>query len=127
CRSPMMVLEHALVEVDHCPECQGVWLDGGELELLLGEQRAAAAYLKGGKPISSGERPRKCPIGRGKKNKETTQGPEPFTYDVCNRNDGMWFDQGELQAFLKYASEAKGLEPRVSQWLHDLFVPPGSE
>ncbi len=35
CRDPMVVLEWDRVEIDHCPSCNGTWLDRGELELLL--------------------------------------------------------------------------------------------
>jgi Zn-finger nucleic acid-binding protein len=31
------------VEIDICPGCRGVWLDRGELEKLLGQQRADQA------------------------------------------------------------------------------------
>lgn len=117
----MMVLEHEWVEIDLCPECRGIWLDAGELELLLGDRAAAADYLTGGKSINAGEKPRPCPICRGKMHKETTQGPEPITYDVCNRGDGLWFDRGELQAILEHGAAAGALQPRVAQWLKDLF------
>ena len=31
----MLVLELDQVETDYCPNCQGIWLDSGELELFL--------------------------------------------------------------------------------------------
>ena len=39
----------ANVVIDRCPACQGVWLDGGELELLRRaiEYGAAKEFLKG--------------------------------------------------------------------------------
>lgn len=44
--------EHRKVEIDTCPGCNGVWLDGGELSLIRKEnateaakQNAAKAYL----------------------------------------------------------------------------------
>lgn len=38
CESPMDTyhLEEAGIDVDHCPRCQGLWLDGGEFETLKG-------------------------------------------------------------------------------------------
>ena len=56
----MIVLEYRMVELDYCAACHGVWLDRGELELLLdgmGEIPPAAA----GEPVT-GEKPRRCPI-----------------------------------------------------------------
>ncbi|MDD2715194.1 MAG: zf-TFIIB domain-containing protein, partial [Candidatus Wallbacteria bacterium] len=37
------------IEIDYCPDCQGIWLDKGELELLS----AAVAYAFFRKPIFS--------------------------------------------------------------------------
>jgi Zn-finger nucleic acid-binding protein len=35
CRQPLHVLDYGLLETDRCPKCRGVYLDQGELELLL--------------------------------------------------------------------------------------------
>ena len=35
CKEPMLVLELDKIEIDHCINCGGIWLDNGELELLL--------------------------------------------------------------------------------------------
>lgn len=32
----------AMVVVDRCPKCQGIWLDGGELDKIKGNAEAAA-------------------------------------------------------------------------------------
>ncbi len=37
CKEPMIVLELDEVEIDHCISCGGIWLDAGELELLIGK------------------------------------------------------------------------------------------
>ena len=34
------------VEVDHCPNCAGYWLDAGELEKIRSEEKAAPATAK---------------------------------------------------------------------------------
>ena len=41
CKNAMITLELEQVEVDHCLECRGIWLDAGELELLLGDAERA--------------------------------------------------------------------------------------
>lgn len=33
------------VEVDKCPQCQGLWLDAGELELLTGRAKGSSNAL----------------------------------------------------------------------------------
>lgn len=38
CHNAMITLELAQVEIDHCVECGGIWLDGGELEALIGDK-----------------------------------------------------------------------------------------
>ena len=35
CKNAMITLELADVEIDHCVGCGGIWLDAGELELLM--------------------------------------------------------------------------------------------
>ena len=42
----MITLELAEVEIDHCTECGGIWLDAGELEILLGEAQTARQLLE---------------------------------------------------------------------------------
>jgi NMD protein affecting ribosome stability and mRNA decay len=39
---PLSVESRANVNIDRCPECGGVWLDSGELDLILGAASAAA-------------------------------------------------------------------------------------
>jgi uncharacterized protein len=36
------------VEVDHCPNCAGYWLDAGELEKIRAEKAAEATAIKAG-------------------------------------------------------------------------------
>lgn len=46
CNVPMREVERRGVRIDVCPECRGVWLDGGELEKLLGLEEQAAGYYR---------------------------------------------------------------------------------
>ena len=39
CNSSMQNVNRSGVDIDMCPSCRGVWLDRGELEKLLSEQR----------------------------------------------------------------------------------------
>ncbi|MHC4733577.1 MAG: TFIIB-type zinc ribbon-containing protein [Planctomycetota bacterium] len=45
CKNAMITLELQEVEIDHCIECGGIWLDSGELEMLLGEQEKTQQLL----------------------------------------------------------------------------------
>lgn len=40
CGGDLKELEHHNVKIDQCVECQGVWLDAGELELLEHAQQS---------------------------------------------------------------------------------------
>ena len=41
----MIVLELESVEIDYCLSCSGIWLDAGELELLLGNSSGQKTLL----------------------------------------------------------------------------------
>jgi len=43
CKNAMITLELEEVEIDHCTNCGGIWLDAGELELLLGQPEKASS------------------------------------------------------------------------------------
>ena len=45
CKNAMITLELADVEIDHCVHCGGIWLDGGELELLMDAPQKARELL----------------------------------------------------------------------------------
>ena len=62
CKSAMIVLELDEVEVDYCTDCEGIWLDAGELELLLGGAAASDALLGSFQSAKTAEQKRKCPI-----------------------------------------------------------------
>ncbi len=122
CKEPMIVLEYDEVEVDYCVLCHGVWLDAGELDLLFGDRAITEGFLNSGNPrAAGGEAVRKCPICRKGMEKRVTGGAEPVVYDACPRDDGLWFDQGELGTVLKHGSDAAGGE-EVGAWLRELFA-----
>lgn len=39
CNTSMQAVNRSGVELDICPTCRGVWLDRGELEKILGDER----------------------------------------------------------------------------------------
>ena len=99
CKNAMVVLELDEVEIDHCMGCGGIWLDGGELELLLGDSRQKDELLASFQlDKRTKEKPRKCPICYKKMKKIVVGVSEPkVLIDKCGRGDGLWFDKGELQ------------------------------
>jgi len=121
CKNAMIVLELAEVEVDYCTDCGGIWLDAGELELLLGNSQQTKQLLDSFKIDSKcTEKRRKCPICL-KKMQKIVVGPSTPTLliDKCQRGDGLWFDKGELQDILDRAKLDK--DNKIQKLLADIF------
>jgi Zn-finger nucleic acid-binding protein len=117
-----MVLEYAQVEVDCCADCGGIWLDAGELELLLGDRALAEGFLNAGVATDAvKEKARRCPICRTRMDKQSAPGAAPVVFDHCPAAHGLWFDRGELALLLDQgaAGPAGG---EVVAWLRELFA-----
>lgn len=121
CRNAMITLELADVEIDHCVECGGIWLDSGELDLLMDDPIKAKGLLDSFRPDpSSNELPRKCPICDKKMAKILVgRSTVPLLIDKCRRGDGLWFDGGELQDILNRAQLDK--DSKIQRLLADMF------
>ena len=124
CKNAMITLELAEVEIDHCIDCGGIWLDAGELELLLDQLEKAQKLLDSFKiNADCTEITRKCPICLKKMQKITVGASTPMLLiDKCPRGDGLWFDKGELQDIVKRAQLDR--ENKIQKLLADMF---GSE
>ncbi len=121
CKTAMITLELAEVEIDHCVRCGGIWLDTGELELLV-EDPAQAQSLLASFPEDggAGESARTCPICDRKMAKiVVAPSRPPMLIDRCRRSHGLWFDRNELQGVLKLGRLDEG--GRVQRLLADMF------
>jgi Zn-finger nucleic acid-binding protein len=97
----MIVVEHEEIELDYCTNCNGVWFDSGELELLL-----EAAGLEGPQPLldeilntpeaTTSEKKRKCPICGRKMKKVNIGENSEILVDISPEEHGLWFDGGEV-------------------------------
>ncbi len=120
CREAMIVLELDEVEIDHCISCGGIWLDAGELELLLGNSDEKDSLFSSFKvDKNTKERSRKCPICLRRMEKVLCGTDKKILIDKCRRNDGIWFDTGELEEIIKMGSFGK--DNRVLNLLKDMF------
>ena len=101
-KSVMLVVEHRRIELDFCDKCRGVWLDSGELELLIAVLISEGARVPPLEVDQSIKKPlRKCPIC-GTRMEKAWVGQEPKALiDRCPRGHGLWFDAGELQKVLR--------------------------
>ncbi len=117
----MITLELADVEIDHCVGCGGIWLDAGELELLMDDRRKASDLLDSFREdTSSAEESRKCPICDKKMSKIVVGHAKPvLLIDKCRRGHGLWFDRGELADILDRAQLDK--DNRIQKLLADMF------
>jgi Zn-finger nucleic acid-binding protein len=122
CGNAMITLELADVEIDHCVACGGIWLDAGELELLMDDSRKAAELLASfQEDASAAEKPRKCPICDKKMAKIIVGRAKPILLiDKCRRGDGLWFDQGELKGILDRGQLDE--DSRIQKLLADIFA-----
>lgn len=127
CENVMITLELKDVEIDHCLDCGGIWLDGGELELLLGNPQLAEKLLDSFKiDQECAEKPRKCPICLKKMQKVLVGTSSPvLLLDKCRKGDGLWFDKGELGDILDRAELDEG--NRIQKILAEMFGEERSE
>ena len=121
CRNAMITLELADVEIDHCVACGGIWLDAGELELLMDDPAKAKRLLNSFREdFSSTEQPRKCPICDKKMTKIVVgTAVPPLLIDKCRQGDGLWFDTGELEDILNRAQLDE--HNKIQKLLADMF------
>ena len=121
CKNAMITLELREVEIDYCTDRGGIWLDAGELELLLGEPEKARQLLDSFKIDSRAvEKTRKCPICRKKMQKVVVGSSKPtLLIDKCRRADGLWFDRGELQDIFERAHLDQ--DNKIQKLLTDMF------
>ena len=124
CREEMLVLEYDNVEIDFCNTCHGIWLDEGELELLLDNpDDVDSPILKAlvDKNQNTKKDGRKCPVcAKPMFLVYIPLSEEPDSklveIDKCRRNHGLWFDNGELQEILTAANNGP-----VTGFLSDIF------
>jgi Zn-finger nucleic acid-binding protein len=116
----MIVLEVEKVEIDHCTACGGVWLDGGELELLLEAASNKDELMRTLAELTEGRAKKKrCPIC-ARKLHQVKYGPErDLVLDRCTRGHGIWFDRDELCRALQFGRFERGRP--VYDVLNDVF------
>ncbi len=117
---PMIVLELNDVEIDYCLNCKGIWLDAGELELLLGTNSKTKEFLNSFTlDTQTKEKKLKCPICTKKMEKILTVGNKKVRLDKCKANHGVWFDADELEDILKMGTF--GNDNKVLMLFRDMF------
>jgi Zn-finger nucleic acid-binding protein len=121
CKNAMITMELAEVEIDCCTGCSGIWLDAGELEILLGNGGKSRELIGSfHKAPQTREERRCCPICDKKMEKIVVGGDKPaIMLDRCIRGDGLWFDKGELNNIIEKAKLDEG--DKIKRLLADMF------
>ncbi len=136
CRDAMIVLELDNVEIDYCSTCSGIWLDKGELELLLESSSKKDDLLASFRlDLQNKEKKRPCPICLKKMQKVFSTVGESILIDKtsslkvsggsilvdkCRQGDGIWFDKGELSGIIQRSSLDK--YNKVLNLIRDMFA-----
>ncbi len=55
CSTELQTVERQDIELDHCPTCEGIWLDQGELSELV-RREALAAIIQGHQLLFEGRK-----------------------------------------------------------------------
>lgn len=121
CKHPMIVLEFEGIETDYCTNCEGIWLDSGELELFLEDSTAKDELLNSfTKAKKSREKIIRCPICNKKMSKTLVSIDKDIVLDECVKGHGLWFDKGEILEVIKEGSVNK--ENKIIQVLKDMYL-----
>ncbi|MCR4336837.1 MAG: zf-TFIIB domain-containing protein [Candidatus Omnitrophica bacterium] len=122
CQTSMVILELNQVEIDHCLQCRGIWLDVGELEILFEAAETKESFLKLLSSVKAGkDKEKKCPICLKSMDKVLYGESEgkALMIDKCRKNHGLWFDFGELEEILQLSSS--GQSSKVLNLLQEMF------
>jgi Zn-finger nucleic acid-binding protein len=116
----MIVLEVDQVEIDYCLECGGIWLDSGELGILLDDDDVVAEFLE--KPVMTNivrESERLCPECEKNLNELLVDPVNGIYIDRCPDRHGLFFDRGELKQVIGlFRTETS---KKVASLLKDIF------
>jgi len=116
----MVILELNQVEVDYCTNCHGIWLDDGELELLLKDsdekRKLLSSFVVDKK---NKEKVIKCPICQKKMDKVLCGTENKVALDKCKRHHGIWFNEGELENVVEMGGLDK--QDKIISLLKEMF------
>ena len=92
-QTELSIEHHAGIEVDHCPTCNGRWLDQHELDELEA-QSANDAERRGMIEYAKRESELNCPVC-SERMVAFNYRANPLELDTCPNQHGWWLDAGE--------------------------------
>ena len=123
-KTDMVVLELEGIEIDYCLKCGGIWLDSGELELLIGSAQKKDEIMTSFRDAEKDckERKKPCPVCEKAMKKMSVEiDGSSVLLDECPQKHGIWFDKGELYQIINCASKDKKDKDPVLTFLSDIF------
>lgn len=120
CKEEMIILELDNVEIDFCSECKGIWLDSGELEMLLENEEKNNLFNFFMENLYNNEEKLKCPVCSKKMLKvEFNKNELTITVDKCKKDHGIWFDENELYSIINESNT--DIDSKVLKLLRNMF------
>lgn len=120
CRIPMVAFELDGIEVDHCVQCRGTWLDSGELEFIAEQAGMSAGPLAEALASRGARVDARCPRCRRRLHVTPVgASSDALEIDACSNECGLWFDRGELLQFLERFDD--GDAGAVARWFRELY------
>ena len=114
CKVEMEQRKYEGVTVDRCSQCEGVWLDYGELRLIatIQERKFTEEELDAAMKADSRKReesPVLCPkCDRPMEKRES----HDTIVDMCPQGHGVWLDKGELERIQIVRERLEKTRPR---------------
>ena len=109
----LLVEHHHGIEVDRCPECNGRWLDDGELSQLEATVKSTEEQRAGMIEYADRESTLSCPTC-GSQMTAFNYRAYNLELDVCEQHHGFWLDAGEEGRVREIVEErVEGLERAV--------------
>jgi len=102
--SPLEKFTISSVNVEKCPECQGLWFTKGEIHQAEESEGLDEDWLdfdlwSEPEAFKAERSPRKCPVCR--MNLATIMyGPTDVKIDYCMEEHGIWLDHGEFESII---------------------------
>ncbi|MBN1674351.1 MAG: zf-TFIIB domain-containing protein [Kiritimatiellae bacterium] len=111
CRVRLKPVDLRGIEVDTCPQCEGVWFDHAEIEAFLGAKRRLPDYVSHVYRVWT-DSDLRCPSCGQAMSRLRANDAFPFDIDMCPLDEGYWFDRGELDGVAATAAKkALSLRP----------------
>ena len=96
CRVPLETCRENGVELDRCPDCDGLWFDAGEIQRVLGTRRSLESYVPPHlRTWRQGRLP--CPVCATAMHTLPANRTFPFELDQCPAHRGYWIDGAEVR------------------------------